>query len=140
MLRTSADRLYRCAHVTIAGNQVPARLNKIAGLDLSTQIDRLWRAIAAILQRLRPYSVAITFHHCMRATKFDSFLRVEGGVNPTEDHIRTALTRYFADLIPAKSVRSVDADTHHIAREDPCRIHLEQSLIDKYGIAENFRC
>ena len=140
MLRTSPHRLHRGPHVAIARNQVPACLNKIAGFNLSTQVDRLWISVAAILQRFRPHLVPITFNYGVCAAKFDGFLRVESGVNAAKDHIRAALTSYFANFISAQSIRSVNADTDGVAGLNPLRIHLKQSLVHEYGITENSRC
>src|SRR5437667_4116566 len=140
MLGTSAHRLHRCRDISVTWNQVPSRLNKIAGFDLSTQINGLWSSVAAVLQRFRPHPVAITLNYGVCAAKLDGFLRVESGVNAAKDHIRAAFPSDFANFISAQSIRSVNPNSDGVAGLNPLRIHLKQSFVHEYGIAEGSRC
>jgi hypothetical protein len=115
VLQTKRNRLYRCPHIAIAGDQVPASCNEVAGLNLPAKINRLWDAIATILQRLGPGNVAIAFHHRVCASEIDRFLGIKGGVNSAEDHVRAALPRQLSNFVSAQCVRRVNADADRIA-------------------------
>jgi hypothetical protein len=54
----------------------------------------------------------------MSATEFTGFVRVESGVNSSKNYIRTPIACHLPNLVPAESIRSVDADTHNITGLD----------------------
>jgi hypothetical protein len=72
----------------------------------------------------------------MSATEFTGFVRVESGVNSSKNYIRTPIACHLPNLVPAESIRSVDADTHNIAGLDAIWIHGRQGFVDQQRIAK----
>jgi hypothetical protein len=64
------------------------------------------------------------------------FLRIEGGVYSTENHIRAAFPRQLANFISSQGIGSVDADANYISSLDSLLVDLVKRLIDKNGISE----
>src|SRR5215472_568292 len=137
MFGASADGLHRSPHVAIARNQVPARLNKIAGFDLTAAVERLRSPGATIPQHLCPDNVSIAFHDGMGAAKFPRFFGKKSGVNSAENHISATLSRQLSNFVSAQRVRRMNANADGISRLNARRINLKQGFIYKNGIAES---
>src|SRR5579872_1908232 len=129
MLGTAPHRLYRSPHVALARHQVPARGQKLRGLDAAPFVDRLWNTIAAIGQDSGPHYVPVAFDHSVRAAEFMGFRRVQGGVNAAEYDVSAAFPGYFSDFVTPQRVGGMDSDTDNIARLNRVRVHFVQSLI-----------
>src|SRR5260370_23773360 len=123
MLGATTHRLHRCPHVTIARNQVPAGLHKIASLDLATGVDRFWNTFAAIRQRLRPNKVSVAFYDGMGAAEFSRFFGIKGCMNSAKNHIRAPLSRQLPDFVTPQCVCSMNANSDGIPRLNSLRVH-----------------
>jgi hypothetical protein len=84
----------------------------------------------------RPGQVAIAGHHRVRRSQFSRFLRVQGGVNATENYVSSAGARLPADFIAPQGVGGVNADAHRVAALDGFKIDFFQSFIHQQRIAK----
>src|SRR5438874_2096067 len=105
MFWAAAHGLHRGPHVTFSRQQIPAGGQEIGSFNPPTFINRQRSPAAAIPQDLWPYHVSVTLDHRMRAAQFMGFVRVEGCMNSTEDHIRTPITGHLSNFVPAESIR-----------------------------------
>jgi hypothetical protein len=96
--------------------------------------------LAAVRQRSRPDKVAVSLHHGVRAANFQSFFRIECGVNSAEDDKGSALSRQFANLISAQGIPRVDSNANDIAGLDAEGIKRSEGLINEDWIAERGWC
>src|SRR6266852_4048275 len=125
MLGATTDRLHRCPHVTIAGNEIPPGRNKIAGLDLASRVNRFRSTLTTVRERLCPNNVPIAFYHHMCAAEFKRFLGIKRGVNSAENHISTPLSCHLSNFIAAQSVGGMNTDPDGVPLLNSARIHLE---------------
>src|SRR5437763_1115242 len=59
--------------------------------------------------------------------------------SPWRRSCTTSSITHSADRITAKGIAGVDPNAHHIARVDPGRIKLLQSLVANLGVSEGVR-
>lgn len=75
----------------------------------------------------------------MGTTEFMRLIRIEGGVNPSEHHVRPAFACHFANCVTAQRICCMDTDAHNIPSADAPWIHRRERFIDQGGIAERGR-
>lgn len=85
-------------------------------------VKRPRSAALTILQDRGPNAVTITRHHGMGLAAAARFLDKQGGVNAAVYDPGSAWAGGAAQLITAHCITCVEADAHHIAREDDRRI------------------
>src|ERR1022692_2107101 len=110
MFGAAANGLYRGPHVTLAGNQVPARRGEVLGIDAAAFVNLLWRAGHTVSEHVRPGNVAVALYHCVGAAEFEGFLRVESGVNAAINDVGSASASIATDFVAAQRVAGVDPD------------------------------
>src|SRR5258706_16233479 len=64
------------------------------------------------------------------------FVRIEGGVNSSENHVCASIPCQFPDFVAAESICGVDADANNIARLNLVGVHGLKGFIDQAGIAK----
>src|SRR5580692_1104877 len=124
MLGATANRLYRGPHIAVAGNQIPAGGDEIAGFDLSSDVDGLGHALAAIGKRPPPRDVAVTLDHRVRAAEFERFVGIKSGVNSAKDYKCAPAARHLANLVTAQRVRGMNTNPDRISRVNRVGTHL----------------
>ena len=63
--------------------------------------------------------------------------REERGVNAAKHDQRARVAGQLPELIAAQRIASMDADTHHVARDDGRRIQLFERFVGDKRIAES---
>src|SRR5579863_10688529 len=115
MLGATANRLHRGPHIAVAGNQIPAGGDEIAGFDLPSDVDGLGSSLAAIDKRPPPRDVAVTLNHRVRSSQLKGLFGIQGGVNSTEDYVCSLAARHFANFVTAQCIRGMNADPDRIS-------------------------
>ena len=72
MLRASANGLHRGPHILVGRHQVPSRGQELAAFNPAALIDRGWLAREAVGHDLAPGDIAISLHHGVGVTVFQS--------------------------------------------------------------------
>src|SRR5688500_12923068 len=91
VLGTPAHRLDGGPHVAIRRDEIPSRGQELVALDPATLIEGLGPPIRAVGRDPAPDDVPIALDDRVRAAELVRLLRVEGGVDPSEDDVRPAV-------------------------------------------------
>src|SRR2546423_13163688 len=118
MLGAAPNGLHGSPHVTLARYQIPAGRQELGCFNAAAFIDSQRRSLHTIRQHLCPDDVAVTFYDGVSAAQLMSFVRIESGVNSSENYVRASIPCHFPDFVPTERIRGVDSDADNIARLD----------------------
>jgi hypothetical protein len=139
MLGAAAQGLHRREHVTAARHQIPASSDKIGSINLPSFVNPSRSTSTAIRDDGGPHHITIAPDDGVCASLVVCFLRIQGGVNSAENHIRTPVARDPPDLIPAQRIRRVNTDPNDIARFYLSRIERNERFVNQEWGSEAFR-
>jgi hypothetical protein len=91
--------------------------------------------VPRVIEYDRPDDVAIAPHHGVRAAKAVCLVRVQAGMNPTEDHGCASSACGGADLVAPKRIAGMNADADDIARLDGVDVERHQGFVGDPGPA-----
>ena len=124
MLRTSPDRLHRAPHVPALRQQVPPGRDESIGIDTSTLVASLERAVSRVVEDDGPDRVPVPSDDGICAAEVLRFLWIQSGVYPAEHDRCAPGFDVLTDFVAAKRIARVDPDADDVT--GPHAAHLER--------------